>query len=49
MFVAKPAPHQMPKWTAFQRGRNPVLGPGDGVLMSNADVGSSDVRAAARM
>jgi AraC-like DNA-binding protein len=30
----------MPKWTAFQRGRNPVLGPGDGVLMSNADVGS---------
>jgi AraC-like DNA-binding protein len=30
----------MPKWTAFQRGRHPVLGPGDGVLMSNADVGS---------
>ena len=28
------------QWTASQLGRNPVLGPGDGVLMSNADVGS---------
>jgi AraC-like DNA-binding protein len=30
----------MPKWTAFQHDRNPVLGPGDGVLMNNAEVGS---------
>jgi AraC-like DNA-binding protein len=30
----------MPNWTASQVGRNPVLGPGDGVLMSNAEVGS---------
>ena len=28
------------QWTASQLGRNPSLGPGDGVLMSNADVGS---------
>jgi AraC-like DNA-binding protein len=28
------------RWTASQVGRDPVLGPGDGVLMSNADVGS---------
>src|SRR5712691_3460204 len=30
----------MPNWTASQLGRNPVLGPGDGVLMNNAEVGS---------
>src|SRR5262245_32812145 len=30
----------MPNWTASQLDRNPVLGPGDGVLMSNAEVGS---------
>ena len=30
----------MPNWMAFQHGRNPVLGPGDGVLMNNAEVGS---------
>jgi AraC-like DNA-binding protein len=28
------------QWTASQLGRNLELGPGDGVLMSNADVGS---------
>ena len=28
------------QWTASQLGRNPALGPGDGVLMSNTDVGS---------
>ena len=28
----------MREWTVSQRGRNLVLGPGDGVLMSNADV-----------
>jgi AraC-like DNA-binding protein len=28
------------RWTASQLGRDPVLGPGDGILMSNADVGS---------
>jgi AraC-binding-like domain len=38
----------MLKWTAFQRGRNPVLGPGDGVLMSNADVGSMSLPDTAR-
>lgn len=27
-------------WTATQLGRNPALGPGDGVLMNNAEVGS---------
>lgn len=30
----------MPHWTASQLGRNPVLGPGDGVLMNNVEVGS---------
>jgi AraC-like DNA-binding protein len=30
----------MPKWTASQLGRNPVLAAGDGVLMNNAEVGS---------
>jgi AraC-like DNA-binding protein len=30
----------MPKWMAFQHGRNPVLGPGDGVLLNNGEVGS---------
>jgi AraC-like DNA-binding protein len=30
----------MPNWAASQHGRNPVLGPGDGVLMNNAEVGS---------
>jgi AraC-like DNA-binding protein len=30
----------MPNWTASQLGRNAVLGPGDGVLMTNAEVGS---------
>jgi AraC-like DNA-binding protein len=28
------------RWTASQLGRDPVLAPGDGILMSNADVGS---------
>ena len=28
------------RWTASQLGRHPTLGPGEGVLMSNADVGS---------
>src|SRR5450432_3373727 len=28
------------QWTASQLGRNPVLGPGDGCLMNNAEVGS---------
>jgi AraC-like DNA-binding protein len=30
----------MPTWTAAQLGRNPVLGAGDGVLMTNAEVGA---------
>jgi AraC-like DNA-binding protein len=30
----------MPTWTASQLGRDPVLGPGDGVLMNNAEVGA---------
>jgi AraC-like DNA-binding protein len=30
----------MRSWTASQLGRSPTLGPGDGVLMSNAEVGS---------
>ena len=30
----------MPTWTASQLGRNPVLGAGDGVLMTNAEVGA---------
>ena len=30
----------MPKWTASQLGRHPVLGAGDGVLMNNAEVGA---------
>jgi len=30
----------MPEWTASMLNRNPVLGPGDGCLMNNAEVGS---------
>src|SRR5258708_6375580 len=30
----------MPRWTAQQVGRNPVLGAGDGCLMNNAEVGT---------
>jgi AraC-like DNA-binding protein len=30
----------IPKWTASQLGRHPVLGAGDGVLMNNAEVGA---------
>ena len=30
----------MPQWTASMLNRNPVLGPGDGCLMNNAEVGS---------
>ena len=35
-FMAAPTCH----WTASQLGRDPVLEPGDGVLMNNAEVGS---------
>jgi len=34
-----------PRWTASQLGRHPTLGPGEGVLMSNADVGSMTLSA----
>jgi hypothetical protein len=34
-----------PRWTASQLGRHPTLGPGEGVLMSNADVGSMTLAA----
>jgi len=30
----------MPQWTASMLNRNPVLGPGDGCLMNNAEVGA---------
>ena len=33
------------RWTASQLGRHPTLGPGEGVLMSNADVGSMTLAA----
>jgi len=35
-------------YEAFQHGRNPVLGPGDGVLMNNAEVGSMRLASASR-
>jgi AraC-like DNA-binding protein len=35
-------------WTASQMGRSPVLGAGDGVLMSNAEVGSMTLPMATR-
>ncbi|HEY4404442.1 MAG TPA: AraC family transcriptional regulator [Xanthobacteraceae bacterium] len=38
----------MPKWTASQLGRNPVLGAGDGCLMNNAEVGSMCLPSATR-
>jgi AraC-like DNA-binding protein len=34
--------------TASQLGRNPVLGPGDGVLMNNAEVGTMTLASASR-
>jgi AraC-like DNA-binding protein len=36
------------RWTASQLGRNPVLAPGDGLLMSNTDIGSLTLGSAAR-
>ncbi len=36
------------KWTASQRGRDPVLEPGDGILMSNAEVGAMRLASACR-
>jgi AraC-like DNA-binding protein len=38
----------MPRWTASQLGRNPMLGPGDGCLMTNAEVGSMCLPSATR-
>ena len=35
-------------YEAFQHGRTPVLGPGDGVLMNNAEVGSMRLASASR-
>ncbi|HEY7663356.1 MAG TPA: helix-turn-helix domain-containing protein [Xanthobacteraceae bacterium] len=35
-------------YEAFQHGRNPVLGAGDGVLMNNAEVGSMRLASASR-
>jgi AraC-like DNA-binding protein len=43
-FVAAPTCH----WTGSQAGRNPICNPGDGMLMSNADVGSITLGADAR-
>jgi len=37
------------QWTASQLGRNPALGPGDGILMSNADVGSLTLASQCRL
>jgi AraC-like DNA-binding protein len=39
---------QAHQWSAAQLGRKPALGPGDGVLMSNADVWSITLASAAR-
>src|SRR5262249_34689448 len=36
------------RWSASQLGRNPMLAPGDGVLMSNVDVGSVTLESPAR-
>jgi AraC-like DNA-binding protein len=36
------------KWAASQLGRNPVLDPGDGVLMNNGEVGSMTLASASR-
>jgi AraC-like DNA-binding protein len=38
----------METWTASQLGRNPMLGPGDGVLMTNAEVGEMVLPTATR-